>query len=111
MSPSISSSSATSMSPSPSDADRPPGTQGQPTVEDYSRIMLQYTQRRMAGFANSSRKGYATSRSSRSSNASGQSGKSNSGILAGQAAGYTPPTYRGDSTGDVHDPAGATAAV
>ncbi|KAL4758967.1 uncharacterized protein BDW70DRAFT_162069 [Aspergillus foveolatus] len=60
------------------------------TVEDYSRIMLEYTQRRMAGFADrpgDSDRGSATSRSSRSSNTSGQSGTSTSGFLAGQASG------------------------
>ncbi|KAL4742097.1 hypothetical protein BDV11DRAFT_37109 [Aspergillus similis] len=63
------------------------------TVEDYSRIMLEYTQRRLAGFADrlgDSDRGSATSRSSRSSNTSGQSGTSTSGFLAGQASGPGP---------------------
>ncbi|RDW93092.1 uncharacterized protein DSM5745_00414 [Aspergillus mulundensis] len=66
----------------------------QSTVEDYSRVMLEYTQRRMAGFAEvpgaDNDRGSSTSHSSRSSNTSGQSGTSTSGILAGQAAGPPP---------------------
>ncbi|KAL4804893.1 hypothetical protein BDV18DRAFT_161297 [Aspergillus unguis] len=72
------------------DAHHPAASQNN-SVEDYSRIMLEYTQRRMAGFADPpDDRGYATSRSSRSSNTSGQSGNSQSGILAGQAAGPGP---------------------
>ncbi|KAL4964403.1 uncharacterized protein BDV14DRAFT_200929 [Aspergillus stella-maris] len=79
-------------------------------VEDYSRIMLEYTQRRMAGFADTDDRSYATSRSSRSSNTSGHSGKSASGILAGQASGpgYASSMIRRETTaGD----AGADTAV
>ncbi|KAL6237564.1 hypothetical protein BDW75DRAFT_238175 [Aspergillus navahoensis] len=60
------------------------------TVEDYSRIMLEYTQRRMARFAQhlgETDRRPATSRSSRSSNTSGTS---TSGILAAQASGPAP---------------------
>ncbi|KAL5338085.1 hypothetical protein BJX70DRAFT_398994 [Aspergillus crustosus] len=71
------------------------------SVEDYSRIMLEYTQRRLAGFAETEDRGYATSRSSRSSNTSGQSGNSTSGFLAGQAAGHALSKGRHDSTGDI----------
>ncbi|KAL4977073.1 hypothetical protein BDW66DRAFT_133327 [Aspergillus desertorum] len=63
------------------------------SVEDYSRIMLEYTQRRMARLAKrpgDNERGSATSRSSRSSNTSSQSGGSMSGILAGQASGPGP---------------------
>jgi hypothetical protein len=77
------------------------------TVEDYSRIMLEYTQRRMAGFADrpgAGDRGSATSRSSRSSNTSGQSGTSTSGFLAGQASG--PGAGPGSGlTGRTHSPA------
>ncbi|KAL4918501.1 hypothetical protein BDW62DRAFT_200875 [Aspergillus aurantiobrunneus] len=71
--------------PSGADAGRPPGSVIQPcgTVEDYSRIMLEYTQRRLAGFADPETEPYAPSRSSSSSNASGQSDHSPSGVLAG----------------------------
>ncbi|KAL4994172.1 hypothetical protein BDV10DRAFT_177411 [Aspergillus recurvatus] len=73
------------------------------TVEDYSRVMLEYTQRRMAGFAGrhgNSDRGSATSRSSRSSNTSSQSGSSTSGILAEQASGPGP-----SRAGQAHSPA------
>lgn len=79
-----------------------------PSVEDYSRIMLEYTQRRMAGFADPEGTGYATSRSSRSSNNSGQSGNSTSGILAGHASGPSPPSKL---PRDSPDGAGAQSAV
>ncbi|KAL5047358.1 hypothetical protein BDW71DRAFT_206485 [Aspergillus fruticulosus] len=72
------------------------------TIKDYSRIMLEYTERRMAGFAGrpgASDRGSATSRSS-SSNTSGQSGTSTSGILAGQASGPSPGL-----AGPTHSPA------
>ncbi|CBF74085.1 predicted protein [Aspergillus nidulans FGSC A4] len=79
------------------------------TVEDYSRIMLEYTQRRMAGFADrpgDSGRRSATSRSSRSSNTSGQSGTSMSGFLAGQATGPGPGSGSGSAlTGRTHSPA------
>ncbi|KAL3430692.1 hypothetical protein BDV09DRAFT_189013 [Aspergillus tetrazonus] len=79
------------------------------TVEDYSRIMLEYTQRRMAGFADrpgDSDRRSATSRSSRSSNTSGQSGTSTSGFLAGQALGPGQGAGPGSgSTGRTHSPA------
>ncbi|KAL2846118.1 hypothetical protein BJY01DRAFT_176623 [Aspergillus pseudoustus] len=91
-----------SMSAAGGDPGRPPGNILQAdrsidhhhhgvSVEDYSRIMLEYTQRRMAGFADTS------SRSSRASNGSGQSGHSTSGVLASQAAGYVPPKIRQNS--------------
>lgn len=108
------------MHPSDTDAGRPPGnaTVIQPeytadrnqnaTVEDYSRIMLEYTQRRMAGFADPEDTRYAASRSSRSSNTSGQSGNSTSGILAGHASGPSPPSKL---PGDSPDSAGAQSAV
>ncbi|KAJ0417706.1 hypothetical protein BJY00DRAFT_198611 [Aspergillus carlsbadensis] len=70
------------------------------SVEDYSRIMLEYTQRRMAGFADPGNKGYASSRSSRASNGSGQSGTSTSGGFASQAAGQVPPKIRHNSDDD-----------
>ncbi|KAL4952145.1 hypothetical protein BDW69DRAFT_185713 [Aspergillus filifer] len=100
---------STPIFPPGGDAGRPPGnniihTERPQTasVEDYSRIMLEYTQRRMAGFADTDDKGYATSRSSRSSNASGHSGKSISGVLAGQASGpgYASSKIRRESTAD-----------
>lgn len=108
------------MPPSGTDAGRPPGNitvihpehnvhrSQHASVEDYSRIMLEYTQRRMAGFADPEDTGYATSRSSRSSNNSGQSGNSTSGILAGHAAGPSPPSkFPSDSP----DSAGTQSAV
>jgi hypothetical protein len=97
-------------SPTGGESGRPPGTiiQTDPSmdrhhgasVEDYSRIMLEYTQRRMAGFTNTSDKGYASSRSSRASNGSGQSGMSTSGGLASLAAGQVPPKIRHNSDDD-----------
>ncbi|OJJ07982.1 hypothetical protein ASPVEDRAFT_47168 [Aspergillus versicolor CBS 583.65] len=111
--------SSNSMPPG-TDTGRPPGnfTVIQPehsvdrsqtaSVEDYSRIMLEYTQRRMAGFADPEDTGYAASRSSRSSNTSGQSGRSTSGILAGHAPGPSPPSKAPDSS---PDSAGAQSAV
>ncbi|PYH42691.1 uncharacterized protein BP01DRAFT_367893 [Aspergillus saccharolyticus JOP 1030-1] len=60
------------------------------SVEDYNRVMLEYTQRRMADFAEfDDDKGSFPSRSSRSSQTSGDSGASTSGVLASQAAGPT----------------------
>lgn len=108
------------MPPSGTDAGRPPGNitvvhpehtvyrNQNASVEDYSRIMLEYTQRRMAGFADLEDTGYATSRSSRSSNTSGQSGSSTSGILAGHASGASPPSKL---PSDSPDGAGARSAV
>lgn len=81
------------------------------TVEDYSRIMLEYTSRRMAGFADPARRGYASSRSSRSSNASGQSGTSISGSLAGQAAGPGPTKLQRSSTTEEADESTSSAPV
>ncbi|KAL4903412.1 hypothetical protein BDW74DRAFT_179829 [Aspergillus multicolor] len=85
----------------------------QSTVEDYSRVMLEYTQRRMAGFAEvpgaDNDRGSATSHSSRSSNTSGQSGTSTSGILAGQAAG--PPPANPKIRHAEYDGAGAVDGV
>ncbi|KAL4886254.1 hypothetical protein BJY04DRAFT_178732 [Aspergillus karnatakaensis] len=108
----MSSTNNSSMSPSDGEPGRPPGNVIQTdrsadrhhtaSVEDYSRIMLEYTQRRMAGFADTDDRGYATSRSSRSSNTSGQSGNSTSGILASQAAGHAPFKSRHVSTDDIH---------
>ncbi|KAL4753184.1 hypothetical protein BDW72DRAFT_191331 [Aspergillus terricola var. indicus] len=77
------------------------------TVADYSRIMLEYTQRRMAGFADrpgDSDRGSATSRSSRGSNTSSQSGTSTSGFLAGQDPGPGPGSGSG-LTSRTHSPA------
>ncbi|KAL4939280.1 hypothetical protein BDV06DRAFT_225193 [Aspergillus oleicola] len=108
---------STPMSPPGGDASRPPSnniihTERSQTgsVEDYSRIMLEYTQRRMAGCADTDDRGYATSRSSRSSNTSGQSGKSTSGVLASQASGpgYASNKIRRES---VADDSGADTAV
>ncbi|OJJ95457.1 hypothetical protein ASPACDRAFT_64367 [Aspergillus aculeatus ATCC 16872] len=88
-----------SMPPTGGEACRPPGdyrihshrtTDPHSSVEDYNRIMLEYTQRRMADFAEfDDDKGSFPSRSSRSSQTSGNSGTSTSGVLARQAAGPT----------------------
>ncbi|KKK11987.1 hypothetical protein ARAM_000833 [Aspergillus rambellii] len=99
------------MAPSGGNSDRPPdgGTHVQTdhsldphtSIEDYSRIMLEYTQRRMVDFADvDDDKGYATSRSSRSSNTSGKSGVSTSGLLARQAQGFGPLTKIGNNSSD-----------
>ncbi|KAL3462573.1 hypothetical protein BJX64DRAFT_139026 [Aspergillus heterothallicus] len=95
---------AHSMSAAGGDPGRPPGNIIHPdrstdrhhgaSVEDYSRIMLEYTQRRMAGFADTS------SRSSRASNGSGQSGTFTSGVPASQVTGHAPPKIRQDSDDD-----------
>ncbi|KAL2811337.1 hypothetical protein BJX63DRAFT_433489 [Aspergillus granulosus] len=74
--------------------DRTMGRHYGASVEDYSRIMLEYTQRRMASVADSG------SRSSRASNDSGQSGSSTSGGLASQASGQAPPKIRQTSDDD-----------
>jgi hypothetical protein len=69
------------------------------SIEDYSRIMLEYTQRCMAGFKDTEDKVYTTSRSHTSrSHDSSQSGHSTSGILAGQAVGHSPSQIRHDTT-------------
>ncbi|KAL4929656.1 uncharacterized protein BDV17DRAFT_290367 [Aspergillus undulatus] len=106
----------TPLSPPGGEPGRPPGNIIQTdrsqagSVEDYSRIMLEYTQRRMVGFADTDDRGYATSRSSRSSNTSGQSGKSTSGILASQASapGYAQFKIRRES---IADDTGSDSAV
>ncbi|EAW24310.1 uncharacterized protein NFIA_038840 [Aspergillus fischeri NRRL 181] len=60
------------------------------SVEDYNRVMLQYTQRRMSTFLDMGNDGGPPpSRSSRSSDSSGNSGISTSGVLARQAAAPT----------------------
>ncbi|OJJ48935.1 hypothetical protein ASPZODRAFT_1358651 [Penicilliopsis zonata CBS 506.65] len=60
------------------------------SLDDYNRIMLEYTQRQMASFVDQDgdrhRATSTRSRSSRSSDTSGRSGQSTSGILAGHAA-------------------------
>ncbi|KAL2863312.1 uncharacterized protein BJX67DRAFT_262766 [Aspergillus lucknowensis] len=96
-----------SVAPSGGDPGRSPGNgiQTDPSidrrhggsVEGYSRIMLEYTQRRMAGFADNT-KGYATSRSSRIIDANNQSGDSKSSLLASQAAGHPLSKTRRDSS-------------
>ncbi|KAE8150174.1 hypothetical protein BDV25DRAFT_115218 [Aspergillus avenaceus] len=54
----------------------------QTSIEDYSRVMLEYTHNRMANFADfDSDKGSPVSRSSRSSAASGESSDSAGGML------------------------------
>ncbi|PYH96115.1 hypothetical protein BO71DRAFT_321503 [Aspergillus ellipticus CBS 707.79] len=88
-----------SMPPTGGEGCRPPGEHSvhmdrsvdpHSSVEDYSRVMLEYTQRRMAGFADlDDGKGGRPSRSSRSSQTSGNSGTSTSGFMARQAAGPT----------------------
>lgn len=77
------------------------------SLEDYNRVMLAYTQRRMSTFVdmdNANGRGSPSSRSSRGSNSSGESGKSNSGILSRQgdvtstpssAAASAPQSHRG----------------
>ncbi|OJZ82231.1 hypothetical protein ASPFODRAFT_210955 [Aspergillus luchuensis CBS 106.47] len=85
-----------SMPPTGGEGCRPPGdhletgraADPNSSVEDYSRVMLEYTQRRMADFADLD-DGKGSSRSSRSSQTSGNSGNSTSGTLARQAAGTT----------------------
>ncbi|PWY74753.1 endosomal cargo receptor [Aspergillus eucalypticola CBS 122712] len=85
-----------SMPPTSGEGCRPPGdhletgraADPNSSVEDYSRVMLEYTQRRMADFADLD-DGKGSSRSSRSSQTSGNSGTSTSGMLARQAAGTT----------------------
>ncbi|KAI9041730.1 uncharacterized protein KD926_006454 [Aspergillus affinis] len=58
------------------------------SIEDYSRVMLQYTQNRMSGFARlDDDKRLPASRSSRSSDTGNESGDSASGMLARQANG------------------------
>lgn len=58
------------------------------SIEDYSRVMLQYTQNRMSGFARlDDEKASPASRSSRSSDTGNESGDSASGVLARQADG------------------------
>ncbi|GFF45102.1 hypothetical protein IFM51744_05981 [Aspergillus udagawae] len=59
------------------------------SIEDYNRVMLQYTQRRMSSFLDMGNDSGPPSRSSRSSDSSGNSGVSTSGVLARQAAGPT----------------------
>ncbi|KAF7178735.1 hypothetical protein CNMCM7691_007553 [Aspergillus felis] len=60
------------------------------SIEDYNRIMLQYTQRRMSTFLDMGNDSTPPpSRSSRSSDSSGNSGVLTSGALARQAAGPT----------------------
>ncbi|GKZ29102.1 hypothetical protein AbraIFM66950_003061 [Aspergillus brasiliensis] len=85
-----------SMPPTGGEGCRPPGdhldagraVDPHSSVEDYSRVMLEYTQRRMADFTDlDDEKG--SSRSSRSSQTSSNSGTSTSGLLARQAAGAT----------------------
>ncbi|PWY79651.1 hypothetical protein BO70DRAFT_293132 [Aspergillus heteromorphus CBS 117.55] len=87
------------MPPSTGEGCRPPGEpsvqfnrslEPPSSVEDYSRVMLEYTQRRMAGFVDldDDKGGHAT-HSSRSSQTSGNSGTSTSGFMARQASGPT----------------------
>ncbi|PWY86448.1 hypothetical protein BO94DRAFT_546677 [Aspergillus sclerotioniger CBS 115572] len=82
-----------SMPPTSGEGCRPPGdpyaraADPHSSVEDYSRVMLEYTQRRMADFADLDDDKGSFSRSSRSSQTSGGSGTSTSGLLARQAAG------------------------
>lgn len=58
------------------------------SIEDYSRVMLQYTQNRMSGFAGlDDDKGSPASRSSGSSDTGNESGDSTSGMLARQMDG------------------------
>ncbi|RAL09177.1 uncharacterized protein BO97DRAFT_186148 [Aspergillus homomorphus CBS 101889] len=89
-----------SMPPTAGEGCRPPGehhivsssraSDPHSSVEDYNRVMLEYTQRRMANFAEfEDHNGSFASRSSRSSQTSGNSGSSTSGVLARQAAGPT----------------------
>jgi hypothetical protein len=60
------------------------------SIEDYNRVMLQYTQRRMSTFLDMGNdSGPPPSLSSRSSDSSGNSGVSTSGVLARQAAAPT----------------------
>ncbi|RAL01921.1 uncharacterized protein BO80DRAFT_434066 [Aspergillus ibericus CBS 121593] len=91
-----------SMPPIGGEGCRPPGDPSLQTarsvdphssVEDYSRVMLEYTQRRMADFADLDDDKGSFSRSSRSSQTSGSSGNSTSGLLARQAAGATSATH------------------
>ncbi|KAI9369492.1 hypothetical protein BJX61DRAFT_545513 [Aspergillus egyptiacus] len=88
--------------------DRSMGRHHASSVEDYSRVMLEYTRRRMAGFADTGGNRAAPSYSSRSSNTSENS---TSDVLAGQAASHSPPKSRHGSAGDVHDPAGLRSAI
>ncbi|KAI9933253.1 hypothetical protein ASPWEDRAFT_43022 [Aspergillus wentii DTO 134E9] len=80
------------------------------SLEDYNRVMLEYTQRRMSTFMEME-EGSASpvSRSSRGSNTSGNSGASASGVLARQAAAPTsagPPSSYGS---EESSPPGNTA--
>ncbi|EAW14779.1 uncharacterized protein ACLA_001900 [Aspergillus clavatus NRRL 1] len=60
------------------------------SIEDYNRVMLEYTQRRMSTFLDMEDESASpASRSSRSSDTSGSSGISVSGMLARQAAAPT----------------------
>ncbi|KAL4894505.1 hypothetical protein BDV59DRAFT_12123 [Aspergillus ambiguus] len=80
-----------SMSPTDGGGCRPPGERPLPqlqtqrtadprtSIEDYSRVMLEYTQHRMANFTDlDDDKGSSRSRSSRGSETSGKSGDSSS---------------------------------
>lgn len=63
------------------------------SIEDYSRVMLQYTQNRMSGFTRlDDDKGSHANRSSRSSDTGNESGDSASGVLARQPNGYNSTT-------------------
>ncbi|OOF94334.1 hypothetical protein ASPCADRAFT_208848 [Aspergillus carbonarius ITEM 5010] len=103
-----------SMPPTSGEGCRPPGDPSVHTaraadphssVEDYSRVMLEYTQRRMADFADLDDDKGSFSRSSRSSQTSGSSGTSTSGLLARQAAGATSAAH------DNSDAAGYNSGV
>jgi hypothetical protein len=67
------------------------------SLDDYNRIMLEYTQRQMSSFVDlddSNSSSGASSRSSQSSGSSGRSGASSNGVLTRQANG-PPPTLVG----------------
>ncbi|GLA39325.1 hypothetical protein AnigIFM63604_005000 [Aspergillus niger] len=104
-----------SMPPTGGEGCRPPGdhletgraVDPHSSVEDYSRVMLEYTQRRMADFTDlDDEKG--SSRSSRSSQTSGNSGSSTSGMLARQAAGATSAAH--DSSESTRRKSGVNSA-
>ncbi|CRG87367.1 hypothetical protein PISL3812_04384 [Talaromyces islandicus] len=66
------------------------------SIDDYNRVMLQYTQRQMAAFTNSAP---GNRRSSGNSGSSGSSGQSNTSSIANMARTSNGPPPRRSGTG------------